>query len=471
MDSTNAKFLIACPREAGSGCPYCAAEVVVGDAILVCHACGTVHHRNCWRSRGRCGSYSCAPARRDLTGTENENGTATQAGEPVLTISADDIFRARPMAPARPLATSRPHVSRPEPPRRPEGTNRLAIASLICAVAGIPLFGLVTGLVAIGLGVAALGSIRQTTQKGLALAVSGVLLGLGDVAGWIIVLGFVLGRGDGRHADVSFADLPPDLAATRDLAPELRQAMRANVLIEQRGGLAMLGGRAIGSGVILERSDSAALIVTNRHVVDSGFPGSAKATKSEGVPAGLGPLQVTMLGNPAEVGEVVWVAPDGIDLALVRVAIAKNGEARAAPWRKGRPMRVGETVFAIGNPHALGWTHTQGVISQFRLQETGGRKVRVIQTQAAINPGNSGGGLYDRAGYLVGINTWTGDKRVSEGIGFAIALDALLDLAPPALKTLGADPEAGDEESNVPDWKSNAPTSEPAPELRDPEAP
>ena len=84
-------------------------------------------------------------------------------------------------------------------------------------------------------------------------------------------------------------------------------------------------------------------------------------------------------------------------------------------------MKVGESVFAIGNPHRLGWTHTQGVISQLRTQDFDLHRVRVIQTQAAINPGNSGGGLYDHEGYLLGINTWTADKSVSEGIGFAIA--------------------------------------------------
>jgi serine protease Do len=57
----------------------------------------------------------------------------------------------------------------------------------------------------------------------------------------------------------------------------------------------------------------------------------------------------------------------------------------------------------------------------------------VIQTQAAINPGNSGGGLYDKEGYLIGINTWTSDKSISEGIGFAIAMESLLELVPPFL--------------------------------------
>ncbi len=97
-------------------------------------------------------------------------------------------------------------------------------------------------------------------------------------------------------------------------------------------------------------------------------------------------------------------------------------------------MKVGASVFAIGNPHNLGWSHTQGVISQLRTQHIDSRQVRVIQTQAAINPGNSGGGLYDQEGYLLGINSWTADKSVSEGLGFAIALDSLLELAPPHLE-------------------------------------
>ena len=118
-------------------------------------------------------------------------------------------------------------------------------------------------------------------------------------------------------------------------------------------------------------------------------------------------------------------------------------------------MRVGERVFAIGNPHHLGWTHTQGVISQFRTRNYDSRRIRVIQTQAAINPGNSGGGLYDEEGYCLGINTWTADKSISEGIGFAVALDTLSDLAPPPLaapaeKTAGVLPP-GSKEAARPD--------------------
>ena len=60
-------------------------------------------------------------------------------------------------------------------------------------------------------------------------------------------------------------------------------------------------------------------------------------------------------------------------------------------------------------------------------------------------PGNSGGGLYDTDGYCLGINTWTHDKSVSEGIGFAITLDTLAELAPPPLAGMPEKPAgAGD---------------------------
>ena len=63
------------------------------------------------------------------------------------------------------------------------------------------------------------------------------------------------------------------------------------------------------------------------------------------------------------------------------------------------------------------------------------RRNRVIQTQTPLNPGNSGGGLFTNDGFLVGINTWTNDKKISEGLGFAISLATLLELNPPGLST------------------------------------
>ena len=98
--------------------------------------------------------------------------------------------------------------------QQPRGTNRLAIAALATAVAGIPLFRLVTGVVAIALGAIALGTIRESRQKGIGLAAAGVLLGLVDVVGWLIVLSIVFHHGF-AGTDLRFAQAPPDAATVR----------------------------------------------------------------------------------------------------------------------------------------------------------------------------------------------------------------------------------------------------------------
>jgi S1-C subfamily serine protease len=78
--------------------------------------------------------------------------------------------------------------------------------------------------------------------------------------------------------------------------------------------------------------------------------------------------------------------------------------------------RVGQEVYAIGNPIGLSNTVTKGIISAYRSAKDG---VRYIQLDATINPGNSGGPLMTRTGEVVGINTF----KVSgyEGLNFAIA--------------------------------------------------
>jgi hypothetical protein len=416
--------LIACAREAGAECPHCAAEVALGDPIMVCQACGTVHHRACWKKHDRCGSYSCAPARRP--------SLARETAGPVLTITQLDLERAEPLPAAGPRlryagAGNTIAAAKTSAPSR---LNALAIASFIVAIAGIPFFGIITGLVAVMLGVFALSAIRSTAQRGLGLALGGLCLGIVDVIGWVVFLGVMFLQ---PGPDLHFADLAPDMSVIKELEPALQRAMRANVLIERGAGLAALGGQAIGSGVILEIAQGEALIVTNRHVVDDDFPTSRDAARETDHLTRLGKLTVKMLGPAQGEGKVVWLAPAQIDLAIVRATFPTASQAQEAAWRRGRPLKVGASVFAIGNPHRLGWSHTQGVISQLRTQAFESRQVRIIQTQAAINPGNSGGGLYDHDGYLLGINTWTADKRVSEGIGFAIAVDALLELAPPQL--------------------------------------
>ena len=308
---------------------------------------------------------------------------------------------------------------------------------MIVAVAAIPLFGVVTGLIAILLGSLALGGIHHTRQRGTGLAVTGILLGLAATVGWIVLLFWFYGAGG--HLAISLDEFEPDADALNHMAPAIARSVRANALVETKIGAGLLGGTGIGSGVILQIEHGSALIVTNRHVVDPKFEAQESTEAKGGLPDGH--LQVKLIGQPAHPGRVVWIAPDGIDLALIRVDVDGTG-ARAASWKPKTELVIGSEVFTMGNPQHLDWTLTSGSISQLRLQKRGERQVHVIQIDAALNPGNSGGGLYDKSGTLIGINTWTNDKRFSEGLGFAIALDSLLELDPPGVHAAEADSSA-----------------------------
>jgi len=382
--------------------------------IVACPDCGAAHHARCWQACDGCGTYDCAPSRRTLGANR----------EPALRITADDLDRCVPLSRPAPFAPGAA-AGAPVPRSAQSGRCTLATVALVVAVAGIALVGAVTGLVAILLGSLALGDIYRTRRRGAGVAVAAVLLGVADVVGWVVFLAVVLSR---PGPVVSIADFEPDLAVLEgDLAPHISRAMRANVLIETQQGWTALRATGIGSGVIVALGDDSATVVTNRHVVDPAF---AHDPDSAGEVSQGGSLSVRLVGQPPLPGQILWVAPDGIDLALVGVR-AFSQEVRAAPWRRGSRPALGDEVFSIGNPQGLGWTRTGGSVSQLRTQQRGSRKISVIQTDTAINPGNSGGGLYDAEGNLIGINTWTNDKRFSEGLSFAIAFDSLLSLHPP----------------------------------------
>ncbi|VFQ43155.1 S1C family serine protease [Desulfoluna butyratoxydans] len=109
---------------------------------------------------------------------------------------------------------------------------------------------------------------------------------------------------------------------------------------------------------------------------------------------------------------------DTHDLALLRLdqkecPCLKKGESDA--------LKIGQPVFTIGNPLGLSHTVTSGIVSGKRSHEGHA----YIQTDAPINPGNSGGPLIDETGRVVGINTMV--LSDSEGIGFAIPIEAALD--------------------------------------------
>ena len=188
-------------------------------------------------------------------------------------------------------------------------------------------------------------------------------------------------------------------------------------------GNKVLGGGA-GSGFIWDRAGH---VVTNHHVV-----------------AGATSLAVRLDTGEVVNAKLVGSTPD-YDLAVIRLVGTQSGR-EPIPLGMSSSLRVGQSVFAIGNPFGLSRTLTSGIISALnrRLPTASNREVAgVIQTDAAINPGNSGGPLVDSAGRLIGVNTSIlSESGSSAGIGFAVPVD-IVNKVVPQLRKIGRVPRPG----------------------------
>jgi serine protease Do len=80
-------------------------------------------------------------------------------------------------------------------------------------------------------------------------------------------------------------------------------------------------------------------------------------------------------------------------------------------------LKIGQRVYAIGNPRGLELTLSDGLISGLRLSKEA-RTVELIQTSTPLSPGSSGGGLFDTRGRLVGVTT--SGLRDSQNLNFAM---------------------------------------------------
>ena len=157
----------------------------------------------------------------------------------------------------------------------------------------------------------------------------------------------------------------------------------------------------MGSGTII---DPKGLILTNNHVV-----------------GGAEKIRVTLWNNEVLEGKIVGSCAIH-DIAVVRV---NRDNLQAAELGDSDKLRVGQTVYAIGNPFGLtgGPSVTSGVVSAINrtIESQRGILENLVQTDAAINPGNSGGPLVDLEGKVVAISTAI--IPFAQGIGFAIPIN------------------------------------------------
>jgi serine protease Do len=156
--------------------------------------------------------------------------------------------------------------------------------------------------------------------------------------------------------------------------------------------------QSLGSGVIVSEDG---YIVTNNHVIE-------KAQEIK-----------VLLSNKMDYKAKLIGADSKTDIAVIKIDVKGLS---ALPWGDSDKLKVGDIVFAIGNPFGLNQTVTMGMISAVGRANVGIADYEdFIQTDAAINPGNSGGALINVRGELIGINTAILSRTGGyQGIGFAV---------------------------------------------------
>jgi len=165
--------------------------------------------------------------------------------------------------------------------------------------------------------------------------------------------------------------------------------------------------RGEGSGFVWDKEGH---IVTNYHVI-------MNANKAI----------VTLKNGTRYKASLIGTAPDH-DIAVLKIQPLKNV---LTPVDLGisNNLKVGQTVYAVGNPYGLEWTMTKGIISALERTIDAGNGTPIkhmIQTDASINPGNSGGPLLNSKGKVIGVNNMIiSPSGANAGIGFSIPIDTV----------------------------------------------
>ncbi len=186
--------------------------------------------------------------------------------------------------------------------------------------------------------------------------------------------------------------------------PELvKRFGEAVVLVRNPGGL--------GTGFLISRDGH---LVTNYHVVENNT--RLQATMFRRTEKGF---------EKQEFRKVRIVALQPLrDLAILQLdpEETKGNLPEPVVINDRDDLRVGDLVFAIGNPAGLERSVTQGIVSSTTRTID---QMRLIQTDAAINPGNSGGPIFNARGEVVAVAC--AGAAVFEGLAFGIPANELID--------------------------------------------
>lgn len=201
-----------------------------------------------------------------------------------------------------------------------------------------------------------------------------------------------------------------------------RSVVNITTRISRGGGSTMQrlreSTRGSGSGFVIDREGH---VLTNHHVIK-----------------GANSAMVTLFDGESYSAKLVGSDPPN-DIALLK--IDAPGEA-LFPIEIGESsrLRVGQKVFAIGNPFGLERTFTIGILSSKNRTlptESGHTMKSILQIDAALNSGNSGGPLLNSRGQLIGMNTAIASpsgRGENTGVGFSIPVSTLRRVVPELLE-------------------------------------
>ena len=172
-----------------------------------------------------------------------------------------------------------------------------------------------------------------------------------------------------------------------------------------------LGPIGQGTGFFVSKN----IILTNHHVIEKGV-------QDEYI------VQIYTFKYKWYKARVI-AADEKTDLAILEITNPDENSNAVKPLKfaEAEDWTLGEKLFAIGHPHGLYWTVTEGVLSHPHRRISSPWQW-LIQTDTSVNPGNSGGPLFNMRGEVVGVNvlllgrTEEGNP-VDSGLNFAVRSD------------------------------------------------
>jgi serine protease Do len=187
----------------------------------------------------------------------------------------------------------------------------------------------------------------------------------------------VLANLDAEYAKLVQAVVPSVVSITSSGLVRVPLTLEDVILRRQRAREAT----SLGSGVIVSKEGH---VLTNHHVI-----------------AGMSEIRV-QLSDGRNVPARLIGSDSGSDVAVLRI---DESNIEPLPLGDSDGLRVGQQVFAVGNPYGFEETVTRGIVSAKGGRMRTDRGVEFIQHDAAVNQGNSGGPLLNIRGEVVGINS------------------------------------------------------------------